>query len=127
MNGKAVAILITAAVLLLLLIIPTLYMHAEIGSYLDSIDEIKSAIREKDDARALALYNAKFAGWDENNTLILAITPHAETENIKDFILELKYSLDRKEYGEALEKADLLYARIEHLITGSKLSWENIF
>ena len=127
MKGKGVVILVTAAVLLLLLIIPTLYMHAETRGYLDSIDRIKQAIREKDAARALALFDEKLAAWDENNTLILAFSPHAETENIKDSIVQLQYSLVREEYALALERADQLYTQINHLIDGSRLSWENIF
>ncbi len=127
MTAKTIAVLITAAVLLFLLIYPAVYLHAEVNGYLENIDRIKEAIREKDDARALKLYGEKLAQWDEKNTFILAFTPHAETENTKDFILELKYCLDRKEYEKALEKADLLYARIDHLIEGTRLSWENIF
>jgi len=122
MTAKTIVVLVTAAVLLFLLIYPAVCLHAEVN-----IDSIKEAIREKDDARALKLYGEKLALWDEKNTLILAFTPHAETEDTKDFIIELKHCLERKEYEKALEKADLLYARIDHLIEGTRLSWKNIF
>lgn len=127
MKHRNIIILITFIVLLFLLIYPTAYIQIECSEYLKNIDAVKAAIENRDADMATRLSEEKLLKWDGNNVWILAFTPHAETEFIKKSVIELSYSIRQKKYDLALEKADILYSQIDHLIQTSRLSLENLF
>lgn len=127
MKHRNIIMLVTFAVLVFLLVFPPLYIQAVCGGYMENIEEVKNALASRDASKAKELFDENLDGWDERNDMLLSFTPHAETEAIKDSLVRLGHSIDRNEYALALERADLLYAEIHHLIEGSCLSWENIF
>jgi len=127
MKYRNIIVLITAVVLLFLLVFPSVYIQSECSDYLKNIETIKTAIINRDAGLAAGLIEEKLVKWDENNILILSFTPHAETEFIKDSIIKLDHSVQLKEFDLALERADILYSQIDHLIQSSRFSWENLF
>lgn len=127
MKHRNIIVLIVAIVLVFLLIYPTVYMQAEGGKYLKNIEEIKDALQKRDAALAMEKSAEKLSKWDGNNIWILAFTPHAETEFIKDSIIELNHSIGQKDYTLALERTDIIYSKIDHLMQASRLSVENLF
>ena len=127
MNGRNIIIWVTALVLVFLLVFPSIYIQAACTDYLRSLNKIENAVINRDANLAQRLIDQKLANWDEENTLILAFTPHAETESIKASIVKLSHSIRQKQFELAQERTEILYVQIRHLIDGSRLSWENIF
>ncbi len=127
MKAKYIVFAVVAAVLAFLVIFPTLYMQSTCGDYIQSAERVRAAADGEDFAEARAVFEEKLGKWDQENGMILAFSQHLATERIKEYVVQLRHSLEEDDRDDALESADLLKTELIHLRDSASPLLENLF
>lgn len=122
--------IIAAALLIVIIVICSsgyLFLNNTTDSLISLSDKALESARENDNGQMLALALEIKKTWTKKESILSAITPHEETENMDEIIEKLIYFAESKKADDYKEYCVELKAKAEYIKEEEKISLRNIF
>lgn len=122
--------IIAAALLIVIIVICSsgyLFLNNTTDSLISLSDKALESARENDNGQMLVLALEIKKTWTKKESILSAITPHEETENMDEIIEKLIYFAESKKADDYKEYCVELKAKAEYIKEEEKISLRNIF
>lgn len=120
---------ISFVILVLLICICTLGAKAsetQTGQTLSAIEELKSAVKNGEEERALSLCDSLLKGWEKSHRILCTYMSHNRLEAIDDTISTLPALLAGGEVTQFNAECDRAAAQLRQLTVTERFSLENL-